>query len=238
MASVVAIAIIIILTVISKSPQIKGAAGEFLVRSSLGRNIPNERYVINNLLLYNDGRSHQIDHIVIKKTGVFVIETKNYSGRIYGSDNQREWTQVLAFGKEKHRLYNPIYQNKTHIYEISKIIGRNDCFVSIIVFPKARLMTRFDAYVGSIWDMRRWLQINRHEILTESDVEEIYRVLIDYKINPRLTSEMHIQNIDNLRRSIRNDICPRCGNKLVIRRGPFGQFYGCSGYPDCKFIKK
>src|SRR5690606_33022993 len=102
---------------------------------NLGRNILNEKYVIHDLLLYNAGKSSQIGHLIIKKTGIFVIETKNYSGRIYGGDNQKYWTQVLAYGNEKHKLYNPIFQNKSHINTLSKIIDRRDCFVSIIVFP-------------------------------------------------------------------------------------------------------
>jgi len=32
--------------------------------------------------------------------------------------------------------------------------------------------------------------------------------------------------------------CPECGKPLVQRRGRFGPFIGCSGYPDCKYIKK
>lgn len=97
--------------------------GEWFVKLSLGSEIPNEKYVINNLLLYNNSKSHQIDHIVIRKTGVFVIETKNYSGRIYGQNNQKKWTQVLAYGREKHQFYNPVLQNKSHIYALSKILG-------------------------------------------------------------------------------------------------------------------
>lgn len=34
------------------------------------------------------------------------------------------------------------------------------------------------------------------------------------------------------------EYCPECGRPLVIRRGPFGEFTACSGYPHCKYIKK
>lgn len=241
METIVAVIILVLFIAVLlflKSPKTKGAVGELLVELSLGGNIPNEKYVINNLLLYNESKSHQIDHIIIRKTGVFVVETKNYSGQIYGQDNQREWTQVLDYGREKHRFYNPIRQNKSHIYALSKIIGRKDCFVSIIVFPKADIMTYFDAYVGSVSDMKRWLKQDREEILTATEIEQIYTQLIDYKNNPRLTKEQHIHNIYKLRQSIENNICPRCGNDLVMRKGKYGSFYGCKGYPYCKFIKK
>lgn len=240
MEVIVLISIVILVVVIRflKSPKTKGAVGELRVKLSLGKDIPNEKYVINDLLLYNGKKSHQIDHIIIRKTGIFVIETKNYSGQIYGQDNQKEWTQVLAYGREKYRFYNPIFQNKTHIYALSKIVDRKDCFVSIIVFPEANLMTNFDAYVGSIPDMKRWLKLDREKILSATEIEKIYNQLIDYKNNPRLTSEQHIGNIYEMRQDIENNICPRCGKKLVMRTGKYGSFYGCSGYPNCKFIKK
>ena len=37
---------------------------------------------------------------------------------------------------------------------------------------------------------------------------------------------------------ITDEFCPECGLPLYIRRGPFGEFTACSGYPRCKFIKK
>lgn len=241
MEAIVAVIILVFFVVVLrflKSPKTKGAVGELLVELSLGGDIPNEKYIINDLLLYNDSKSHQIDHIIIRKTGVFVIETKHYSGQIYGQDNQKEWTQVLAYGREKYRFYNPILQNKSHIYALSKIVGRKDCFVSIIVFPKAAIMTYFDAYVGSISDMKRWLKQDREELLTVTEIEQIYNLLIDHKNNPQLTNVQHIDNISNMGQNIENNICPRCGKKLVIRKGKYGSFYGCSGYPYCKFIKK
>ena len=61
-----------------------GKEGEFLVKHLIGDTVENEKYVINNLTLEKDGKSSQIDHIVINPRGVFVIETKNYKGQIYG----------------------------------------------------------------------------------------------------------------------------------------------------------
>ena len=221
-----------------KLPKTKGKIGEMKVRLNLGGNITNEKYVINDLLLLSEGKSHQIDHLIIRKTGIFVIETKNYSGLIYGDDKRKDWTQVLNYGKTKNKFYNPILQNKSHIYALSKIIGRKDCFISIICFPKAEIMTNFNEKVGSISDMRRWLNQDMDEILTSTEVENIYQKIINYKNNPKLTNEEHIDNIYRLQQNIANNICPRCGKTLVLREGKYGSFYGCSGYPNCKFVKK
>ena len=32
--------------------------------------------------------------------------------------------------------------------------------------------------------------------------------------------------------------CPECGKDLVVRKSKYGSFVGCSGYPECKYIKK
>lgn len=34
------------------------------------------------------------------------------------------------------------------------------------------------------------------------------------------------------------EVCPECGNPLVIRKGRYGEFVACSNYPECKYIKK
>lgn len=37
------------------------------------------------------------------------------------------------------------------------------------------------------------------------------------------------------KKRINENICPRCGNQLVVRKGKYGSFKGCSNYPKCKF---
>lgn len=61
-------------------------------------------------------RGHtQIDLVVPTNVGIFVFEVKDYSGWIFGNGNHDRWTQVLAYGREKHQFYNPIKQNAGHI---------------------------------------------------------------------------------------------------------------------------
>ena len=95
---------IILLITFLETPQFKGWLGEFMVKVTIGKNKPSEKYVINNLKLrVDEQKTSQIDHIVINPNGVFIIETKNYSGRIYGQESQLEWTQVLGYGKIKNK---------------------------------------------------------------------------------------------------------------------------------------
>jgi predicted RNA-binding Zn-ribbon protein involved in translation (DUF1610 family) len=233
---ILAIAVIIIITFF-RSPVGKGIIGEFYVKLVIGGNKKDKKYVINNLMIVNDGKSSQIDHIVINQKGIFVIETKYYAGRIYGDENHKEWTQVLAYGKVKNKFYSPILQNKTHIYALSEVLGRKEGFISIIVFPKATLMTKTITNVGYLSVIRRTFKKQTLDILTIDEMNQVYSRLLEYKKNPQVTNREHVKAIKVMKDNINNNICPRCGKTLVLRNGKHGQFYGCSGYPDCKFKK-
>ena len=79
---IISILVLIILAVYLKVPATRGKRGENKVKWVIGETIENEQYVINDLILPNNGSTSQIDHIVINPRGVFVIETKNYSGEM------------------------------------------------------------------------------------------------------------------------------------------------------------
>ncbi|RZK11172.1 MAG: NERD domain-containing protein, partial [Flavobacterium sp.] len=93
--------------------RIKGAIGEQTVAWRLSR-LPKSKYrVINNVVLKVGEKTTQIDHLVVSNYGLFVIETKNLIGWIFGYENSEYWTQVIF--KRKDRFYNPIRQNRGHI---------------------------------------------------------------------------------------------------------------------------
>ncbi|PSL02263.1 nuclease-related domain-containing protein [Cecembia rubra] len=83
-----------------------------------------------------NGSFTQIDLVVLTTVGIIVIEVKHLSGWIYGKGNQSHWTQVLAYGKQKYRLYNPIVQNRQHINDLKRKSKQfeNIPFYSLVVF--------------------------------------------------------------------------------------------------------
>jgi hypothetical protein len=166
---------------------------------------------------------------------VFVIETKNYSGRIYGQESQQEWTQVLSYGKVKNKIYNPIKQNKTHVYNVSKVVGVDIPIFSAVVFVQGNIQYINADGVYTLSGLKRLLK-NGCAKLTEAQMEDVYTKLSEVNDRTRTKSE-HIYNIHNLQNNVSNNICPRCGKKLVIRNGKNGSFMGCEGYPECKFTK-
>ena len=84
----------------------------------------------------SNGKYAQIDVVALTNRGLIVFEVKNYSGWIYGNEQQKYWTQVLAYGKYKYKLYNPIMQNAEHIRALRQNLPQNPSIpiYSIVVF--------------------------------------------------------------------------------------------------------
>lgn len=114
-------------------PVIKGNTGELSIRLELCL-LPKEKYkVLNDIIIKTKRGTTQIDHIVVSQYGIFVIETKNFTGLITGNTNTLEWTKNM-YGK-KFKFRNPIIQNKGHIRALSKALNISENkFTSIVVF--------------------------------------------------------------------------------------------------------
>ncbi len=91
---------------------------------------------INNVYIPYRGYMAEMDVVFIHEKGIFVIESKNYAGWIFGSIEQQKWTQCLP-NREKNYFYNPIKQNRTHINALSQFIKINkNQMKSFIVFSE------------------------------------------------------------------------------------------------------
>jgi hypothetical protein len=119
--------------------------------TSLKRGTPSEKVLILQLLkngtppitIFHDliikkenDEFSQIDLVLVTSEGIIVFEVKDFSGWIYGSGNNTNWTKVLSYGKKKYKFYNPIKQNNNHITELRKTHKQfeNIPFFSVIVF--------------------------------------------------------------------------------------------------------
>lgn len=217
----------------------KGKVGESKVDSELnpwlfGR-VKHKQ--INNLVLLDDnGKSHQIDHVEIRENGIFCIETKNYIGWIFGDEYQDKWTQCLYNG-EKHQFLNPLKQNKSHIYYLSKALDNKYRINTLVVMVQNNADKLNATNVINLCNLRWYLEnYNDGTHYSNEEMKEIYDKLINAQSN--ISNREHIRNIEQTRIDIRRGICPRCGGALVERTGKYGKFWGCSNYPKCRFILK
>lgn len=235
---VLGIIVLLVLIVIRKT---KGKRGEMNVAFILKR-LPHEDYhVINDLMLDLGGWTSQIDHVVVSRFGVFVIETKNYQGRITGGENSDSWTQNI-FG-HKYQFYNPVHQNESHIKALRKVLGDTG---RIRMIPVIAFSNRADLHVKADYvDVINFRKLKRLilnysiDMLTTEQVHDICQILRSANVSGRGIRKVHV---DEARRQsgkktmkIESGICPRCGGKLVQRNGKYGTFVGCSNYPKCKY---
>lgn len=154
-----------------------------------------------------DGNFSQIDLVVATQVGMIVFEVKDYKGWIFGNGCDQKWTQVLSYGKEKYRFYNPVKQNNAHIKQLKLKLGENIPFYSVIVFygdsklqdisfiPKRTYVTksyRVAKVVKSI------LEIN--SIAHYKDKHRIVKILKEAVANgdKKEIEKQHIENIKDM----------------------------------------
>ena len=208
----------------------------------------------------DDGGTTEIDVLYVTAKGCFVIESKNYSGWIFGSEDQFKWTVSLPNGS-KERFYNPIKQNRSHVKWLRGYLGDHTPAFSLVVFsercelkkvtvgsPDVRVIKRDELYatIRDIWDASP-------DVLDEEGVEALYSKLLPLT---KVAKEQRRKHVDDIERHLAAPreaqkpkepqvvgdnvvICPKCGAYMVLRTAKRGKnagerFYGCSGYPKCR----
>lgn len=224
-----------------KMPIWKGKYSEKLVNDKISK-LSDEYVVFNDLLFESNGRSTQIDHVVVSPYGVFVIETKGYKGWILGGENSEYWTQTIY--KSKHQFYNPIKQNEGHVRFLRYLLkcSVEIPFIPIVVFNNAADLKVYveNHIVINRCDLIRAISQYKTPVLDKTTVDWIVKTIRqNHVVANKEDFKRHKQNAKKQqyksRISINQGVCPRCGGQLILRQGKFGSFYGCSNYPKCKF---
>lgn len=241
----IVLAVIILLIVRVNRSRIKGSWGEYKVAKQLKKLNPEEYKVINRLLFRTEDRSCQIDHVVVSRFGIYVIETKNFKGWIHGADSSEYWVQSIY--SQKNEFRNPVKQNWSHVYALKDILWEYGkiTYHPIVVFAgRAQLRNVYSSTpVIYRWNLCDTILYNRTTpCLSAEQVNDIACRLNN--VNRKFISAKrdHVQQVRHevfeRERKIESLICPKCNSNLVIRNGQYGQFYGCSNYPQCKYTLK
>ena len=183
------------------SSKFKGKLGESVVSRAARKYLDEEIYqVIDNVTLETRNGTTQIDHVIVSIYGVFVIETKNMKGWIFGGEKQKVWTQVLF--KEKYKFQNPLRQNYRHVKVLQNLLKlRQNQFFSVIVFiGDCELKTDMPNNVTVGLDYIDYILGKSAPILTDKEVDiatdMIHRARME---DSKETDEYHIQNLRNNR---------------------------------------
>ncbi len=215
--------------------KILGWFGEHWTKKEL-KKLPNNTYkIINNIWLKVNDKIYQIDHIVVSPYGIFSVETKQYNGFITGSKYDKKW--VRHVGKKKYYYTNPIRQNYGHVKALSELLNIDESKIfNIVCIPStAKLKIKDDGEVVRNYTIKD--KILSYQTVVLNDIDEIVNIIKQNKITDKKQRQEHITNIKNI---IDNslDNCPRCGGKLVERKGKYSSFIGCSNYPKCKYTER
>lgn len=245
-----------------KTPSGKGFLGEMVVNFSAKLMLDGSKYhLIKNVTLPTEDGTTQIDHIIVSKFGVFVIETKNYAGWIFGGPNQKMWTQ--KFPRSSRQFQNPLHQNYKHARTLGDLLGlENDAIHSLIVFvgdsvfktPMPENVTHSGGYI-------RFIKSKICPVLLDEQVTEIVGKIQSGRLKPSMkTNREHTQHVNDIvakkttsihpaaddskiKPDGEGDRCPKCGGSLVLRTIKTGAkvgstFIGCSAFPSCRFTHK
>jgi len=216
--------------------------GERKVQNKIAKLVTNQEgpQVFNDLTLETPDGTTQIDHIIISHFGIFVIETKNLKGWIFGNTNQKQWTQTI-YGK-KYRFQNPLHQNYKHIKAVQNLLGvKQSIIFSIVVFVgKSQFKTEMPSNVVELRDLLPFVRSHEAVILSDQDIEAFSQKLSNPEYSDSSNQSKHIKNIQN---NLQNPVCPRCGKAMILRTARKGsstgsKFWGCSGFPVCKATKR
>lgn len=179
-----------------KLPEIKGRIGEKHVRTGLIKYLGVAQYtIINDVTLpLEDGGTTQIDHIIVSNFGVFVIETKNMSGWIFGSEYQAKWTQTIH--RSKYPFQNPLRQNYKHTQTLAHLLNmRHEVFHSVVVFTSnAELKTKMPNNVGHLKEMMVYIKSFNDDVFDNQTKLEIKNLVESIKLKQgRATNKQHVK---------------------------------------------
>lgn len=210
-----------------------------------------------------DGTTSEIDVLYVTEKGVFVIESKNYGGWIFGSEDQFKWTVSLP-GGHKERFYNPVKQNRNHVKWLAGYLAEDVPLFSVVAFsercelkkvtvtsPDVKVVKRDRLYAAmrDIWD-------SSPSVLDGEEVERLYQKLLPLTGKTKTEKAEHVENIRGGAKQrpapstatatpgatspepSDAPVCPLCGSPMVLRTARRGartgrQFWGCSTYPRC-----
>lgn len=240
MTALVIVLLMLALVILFKLNVVKGWFGEKITSAGMWALLDKNEYRrIDDLIVPSSTGTTQIDHVLVSEYGIFVVETKNIRGWIYGSPENDKWTQSI-YGKKK-QFQNPLKQNYRHIRCLAEyLVIDQGLFRSVVFFiGDAKFKTPMPSNVLNS-GIIPYVKSFSNKCLEPTQVTDIEAKLLALKSDPSLTKRSHLDSLRDWHQS--TAVCPRCGKQLIKRVSKKGgsvgkSFWGCSGYPRCRFTK-
>jgi hypothetical protein len=236
---------VLVVIFVLQTPWFKGIFGEFQVNLILKRLPQDEYHLIKDVTLPTENGTTQIDHVVVSQYGVFVIETKNMKGWIFGSANQRQWTQRIF--KHSSKFQNPIHQNYKHLKTIETLldIDQNALFSVIVFIGGSTFKTEMPSNVTYASGCLSYIYTHSEKLLSHAQVNEVIQGLESGRLERGFsTNKAHKSHVREIKQQKAGSAsCPKCGAHMILREAKKGpnagsKFWGCSNFPRCRGILK
>lgn len=213
--------LVAVLLGVLRSRRFKGWRGERAVQNTIRKHLNPLVYVdLHNVTLPTADGSTQIDHLIFSPYGLFVLETKNYRGWIFGSERQSQWTQQIF--KKRSRFQNPLRQNYKHTKAIQELLGvASEHVHSVIAFVgdcefKTEMppqVTRGDGFVSHI-------QSFTQTVWSPEQMQELLDKLEAVRLQPgRATDKQHVAHVKELQ-AAKSQPKPKMPTKTPARPKP------------------
>ena len=148
-------------------------SGEELLARTLQRHFKASDYhLLNHITLKHRGGTTQVDHILVSRYGVFVIETKDYTGWIFANAEHDTWTQVTF--TDKFKFQNPIHQNYGHVRAVQELLDfvpSNAIHSAVVFVGDAEFKTDIPAGVFTLHQLVRHIKAYTEEVLSHNRVQ-------------------------------------------------------------------
>lgn len=218
-----------------------GLWGEYLTFCCLRKLGGYKKFLFNCYVPKENGGLTEIDLILLHGSGVYVLESKNYSGWIFGDERDQHWTQSFPGGR-KTRFFNPIKQNNAHIRQLRRWLPElaEDAVQSIIVFSERcelkniTLTTHKHVVVKRGKALRAIRSFVGRKALSPTDIDAIYQRLYPQTQLCSQSREAHRLGVEDV---VEGRVCAYCGAPLVLRtaKQTGKQFLGCGKFPHCRY---
>ena len=246
-----------LIDLINKLPtqnELTGSFGEWLTKYY-------SKMMVDTLILHdvlidaeNDFKS-QLDLIMIGVRGIYVVEVKTFTdAKIYGDYNKSRWYYYR--GGKKFEIYSPVKQNEKHIKYLKNLLkdfGDIPVFSIITMICDDFKVSNMSGDINNLQTvicnslpaMTKGLVLfseNKPIVFEKEKQQQIYDYILNNQYEGKEARQKHKETVAEYQEKIKEQknqkVCPYCNKSLVLRNGKYGEFYGCSNYPKCRYTLK
>lgn len=201
-----------------------GRYGEYLIYKNLKhREGDDGKFLFNVYIPKDSGKTTEIDVIFLCRKGIFVFESKNYSGWIFGDEKNKNWTQTLPQGRRSHKehFYNPIRQNAGHIESLLQYVSEKARFYSVIAFSDRCTLKELNVQSQNVFVLHR-REVEKpimavyeycEDIMTQEELDALYETLYPFTQVEEEIKSTHVDYVDEIKQM------PVSATRLSVDKG-------------------